>query len=86
MVRRLQECQRGFRKRYRVRNRLTLTTFFPPFLYTFFPIMQPLTYKIYSEVCKSYEQFGSKLYDDMFLGYQDNSISYLYNEDYYSHH
>ena len=46
--------------------------------------MQPLTNKIYAEVCKSYEQFGSKLYDDMFLGYQDNSISYLYNEDYYS--
>ena len=46
--------------------------------------MQPLTNKIYAEVCKSYEQFGSKLYDDMFLGYDDNSISYLYNEDYYS--
>ena len=46
--------------------------------------MQPLTNKIYTEVCKSYEQFGSKLYDDMFLGYDDNSISYLYNEDYYS--
>ena len=46
--------------------------------------MQPLTNKIYTEVCKSYEQFGSKLYDDMFLGYDDTSISYLYNEDYYS--
>ena len=46
--------------------------------------MQPLTNKIYAEVCKSYEQYGSKLYDDMFLGYDDNSISYLYNEDYYS--
>ena len=46
--------------------------------------MQPLTNKIYAEVCKSYEQYGSKLYDEMFLGYDDNSISYLYNEDYYS--
>ena len=45
--------------------------------------MQPLTNKIYEEVCKSYTLFGSKLYDEMFAGYDDNSISYLYNEDYY---
>ena len=29
--------------------------------------MQPLTNKIYAEVCKSYEQYGSKLYDEMLL-------------------
>ena len=46
--------------------------------------MQPLTNKFNAEVCKSYEQYGSKLYDEMFLGYDDYSISYLYNEDYYS--
>ncbi len=46
--------------------------------------MQPLTNNIYQEVCKSYAHFGSKLYDEMFLGYDDNSVSYLYNEDYYN--
>ena len=45
--------------------------------------MRILTINEYNEVCKSYEQFGSKLYDEMFLGYDDNSVSYLYNEDYY---
>jgi len=45
--------------------------------------MQPLTETIYNEVCKSYEQFGSKSFDDMFIGYDDNSVSYLYNQDYY---
>ena len=45
--------------------------------------MRILTINEYSEVCKSYEQFGSKLFDEMFLGYDDNSVSYLYNEDYY---
>ena len=46
--------------------------------------MQPLTINIYEEVCKSYAQFGSKSFDDMFIGFDDNSVSYLYNEDYYS--
>ena len=45
--------------------------------------MRILTTTKYNEVCKSYEQFGSKLFDEMFLGYDDNSVSYLYNEDYY---
>ena len=45
--------------------------------------MRILTTTEYNEVCKSYEQFGSKLFDEMFLGYDDNSVSYLYNEDYY---
>ena len=46
--------------------------------------MQPLTETIYNEVCKSYDQLGSKSFDDMFIGYDDYSVSYLYNEDYYS--
>ena len=46
--------------------------------------MQPLTTTIYDEVCKSYAQFGSKSFDDMFIGFDDNSVSYLYNEDYYN--
>ena len=46
--------------------------------------MQPLTNNEYNEVCKSYELYGSKLFDEMFIGYDDNSVSYLYNEDYYS--
>ena len=45
--------------------------------------MQPLTNNEYNEVCKSYELYGSKLFDEMFIGYDDNSVSYLYNEDYY---
>jgi len=45
--------------------------------------MQPLTETIYNEVCKSYEQFGSKSFDEMFIGYTDYSVSYLYNQDYY---
>ena len=45
--------------------------------------MRILTTTEYNEVCKSYEQFGSKVYDQMFIGYDDNSVSYLYNEDYY---
>ena len=45
--------------------------------------MQPLTNNEYNEVCKSYEHFGSKLFDEMFIGYVDDSVSYLYNEDYY---
>ena len=45
--------------------------------------MRTLTTIEYNEVCKSYEQFGSKLYDEMFIGYDDDSVSYLYNEDYY---
>ena len=46
--------------------------------------MQPLTLTIYEEVCKSYAQFGSKLFDEMFIGFDDHSVSYLYNEDYYN--
>jgi len=46
--------------------------------------MRTLTTTEYNEVCKSYAQFGSKLFDEMFIGYDDNSVSYLYNEDYYS--
>ena len=46
--------------------------------------MRTLTTTEYREVCKSYAQFGSKLFDEMFIGYDDNSVSYLYNEDYYS--
>jgi len=46
--------------------------------------MRTLTTTEYREVCKSYEQFGSKSFDDMFIGFADHSISYLYNEDYYS--
>ena len=45
--------------------------------------MRKLTTTEYNEVCKSYAQFGSKLFDEMFIGYDDNSVSYLYNEDYY---
>ena len=45
--------------------------------------MQPLTETIYNEVCKSYEQQGSKSFDEMFIGYDDYSVSYLYNQDYY---
>ena len=45
--------------------------------------MRTLTTTEYREVCKSYAQFGSKLFDEMFIGYDDNSVSYLYNEDYY---
>ncbi len=45
--------------------------------------MQPLTNNIYEEVCKSYENFGSKSFDDMFIGFDDHSISYLYAQDYY---
>ena len=45
--------------------------------------MRTLTTTEYNEVCKSYAQFGSKLFDEMFIGYDDNSVSYLYNEDYY---
>ena len=45
--------------------------------------MRILTTTEYNEVSKSYEQFGSKLFDEMFLGYDDKSVSYLYNEDYY---
>ena len=46
--------------------------------------MQPLTTTIYDEVCRSYAQFGSKLFDEMFIGFDDHSVSYLYNEDYYN--
>jgi len=46
--------------------------------------MEPLTINIYEEVCKSYAQFGSKSFDDMFIGFDDHSVSYLYNEDYYN--
>ncbi len=46
--------------------------------------MEPLTTNIYEEVCKSYAQFGSKSFDDMFIGFDDHSVSYLYNEDYYN--
>ncbi len=46
--------------------------------------MQPLTNNIYAEVCKSYELYGSKLFDQMFIGFDDHSVSYLYNEDYYN--
>jgi len=45
--------------------------------------MRTLTNIEYQEVCKSYAQFGSKLWDEMFAGYDDKSVSYLYNEDYY---
>ena len=48
--------------------------------------MRTLTTTEYSEVCKSYAQFGSKLFDEMFLGYGDSydtSVSYLYPQDYY---
>ena len=45
--------------------------------------MRLLTITEYREVCKSYEHFGSKLFDELFLGYDDYSVSYLYNEDYY---
>ena len=45
--------------------------------------MQPLTNNEYNAVCYSYENFGSKLFDEMFIGYDDNSVSYLYNQDYY---
>ena len=45
--------------------------------------MRLLTITEYKEVCKSYEYFGSKLWDEMFAGYDDKSVSYLYNEDYY---
>ena len=47
--------------------------------------MRTLTTNEYNEVCKSYEQFGSKSFDEMFIGFEDDhSISYLYSQDYYS--
>ena len=47
--------------------------------------MQPLTNNEYNAVCESYEHFGSKSFDDMFIGFEDDSsISYLYSQDYYS--
>ena len=49
----------------------------------YYKLMQPLTTTEYNEVCKSYELYGSKLFDEMFIGYDDNSVSYLYNQDYY---
>ena len=49
----------------------------------YYKLMQPLTNNEYNEVCKSYENFGSKLFDEMFIGYDDDSVSYLYNQDYY---
>ena len=42
--------------------------------------MRILTTTEYNEVCKSYEHFGSKLFDEMFLGYDGDFVSYLYNE------
>ena len=45
--------------------------------------MRTLTTHEYNEVCKSYEQQGSKSFDEMFIGYDDYSVSYLYNQDYY---
>ena len=48
--------------------------------------MRTLTNIEYQEVCKSYAQFGSKLFDEMFLGYgdiDDTSVAYLYPQDYY---
>ena len=46
--------------------------------------MQPLTNNIYDAVCESYEHFGSKSFDEMFIGFEDDSsISYLYAQDYY---
>ena len=45
--------------------------------------MQPLTTTEYNEVWKCYENFGSNLFDEMFIGYDDQSVSYLYNQDYY---
>ena len=50
----------------------------------YYKLMQPLTEQIYAEVCKSYDKLGSKSFDDMFLGYTDYSVSYLYSQDYYS--
>ena len=35
----------------------------------YYKLMQPLTTTEYNEVCKSYENFGSKLFDEMFIGY-----------------
>ena len=46
--------------------------------------MRTLTINEYNEVCKSYDQLGSKSFDDMFIGYDDYSVSYLYSQDYYS--
>ena len=46
--------------------------------------MRTLTTTEYREVCKSYKQFGSYHYDQMFIGFDDNSVSYLYNQDYYN--
>ena len=46
--------------------------------------MQPLTNNIYNAVCESYEHFGSKSFDEMFIVFEDDSsISYLYAQDYY---
>ena len=47
--------------------------------------MLPLTNNEYNAVCESYEHFGSKSFDEMFIGFEDDhSISYLYSQDYYS--
>ena len=45
--------------------------------------MKPLTNNEYQEVCKWYAQQDSKYFDDQFISYEDNSVSYLYNQDYY---
>ena len=46
--------------------------------------MQPLTTTEYNEVCQSYAQQDSAYFDDQFISYEDNSVSYLYNQDYYN--
>ena len=46
--------------------------------------MKPLTNNEYNEVCKWYAQQDSAYFDDQFISYEDNSVSYLYNLNYYN--
>ena len=46
--------------------------------------MQPLTNNEYNQVCQWYAQQDSAYFDDQFISYEDNSVSYLYNQDYYN--
>ena len=46
--------------------------------------MQPLTNNEYNQVCQWYAQQDSAYFDDQFISYDDNSVSYLYNLNYYN--
>ena len=47
------------------------------------PVLDGEHCKTVEEALTAYDKLGSKSFDDMFLGYTDYSVSYLYNQDYY---